>query len=236
MIVSWPSSVPARRPWSRSLRNGGPPTPIHSGVPPPTSTVFAGFRACNMNVRGAFATCSITKLRSKRTRSPSTCCPADSKSLRPCSCKTSTPICSRIRIACSWTSSSCSEVMGRGACSGVYSIGVLLGPGFEQRGEQRVERLDPEVVDLDRQVHERGDLTCTRLAVGVRMLPHEQHAGEVPEVGLLEPREPVEPETLDHRAVPVGHEPVGQEVDPVVLVEPGEQIAGVPLEAVDTGG
>ena len=57
-------------------------------------------------------------------------------------------------------------------------------------------------------------------------------AGEVAEVRLLQPGEPVEPEALDHRAVPVRHEPVGQEVDADVVVEPLVQLARVPLEAV----
>ena len=48
---------------------------------------------------------------------------------------------------------------------------------------------------------------------GVGVLPHEQDARDVVEVGLLQPREPVEAEAPDHRAVPVRHEPVGEEVD-----------------------
>src|SRR6478735_6507400 len=197
MNVSCPSSVPARRPSSRSLRNGGPPTPIHSVVPPPTSTVFSGFLACNVKVRGAFASCSITKSRSKETRSPSTFCPTSSRSFRASWCKTSRPISSQIRIAYSWTCSSCSSVKGRGACSGVYSICVLLGWFLDQRGEQLVQRLDPEVVDLERLLHVRGDLTRLRLACLVGMLPNEQHARQVAEVGLLQPREAVEAQSLD---------------------------------------
>src|SRR3954469_6137857 len=235
MMVSWPSSVPARRPSSRSLRNGGPPTPIHNVVPSPTSTVFAGLRACNVKVCGALASCSMTNPRSKYTRSPSTFCPAFSSSRRASSCKTSRPISSQIRIAYSWTCSSCSAVIGRGACSGVYSIGVLPICVFDQGREQLIERLDPEVVDLERLLHVVGDLASLRLAGRIGVLAHEQHTREVVEVRLFQPREPVEAEPLDHRTVPVRHEPVGQEVDPVVLVEPLEEIARVPLEAVHAG-
>ena len=118
MIVSCPSRKPFRRPSSRSEKNGGPPTPIHSGVPPPTSTVLAALRACSVNVCGAFASCSITKPRSKYTRSPSTFCPAAASSARPSSWITSRPISSRMRIAYACTCSSCSSFMSRGARSG----------------------------------------------------------------------------------------------------------------------
>src|SRR4051812_49792613 len=62
-----------------------------------------------------------------------------------------------MRIAYSWTCSSCSSLIGRGACSGVYSIGAPIIRWFvhrlvgllDKRGQQLVERLDPEIVDLE---------------------------------------------------------------------------------------
>src|SRR3954467_7883352 len=45
MIVSWPSSVPARRPSSRSLRDGGAPTPPPNPAPPPPPPRFCRGRA-----------------------------------------------------------------------------------------------------------------------------------------------------------------------------------------------
>src|SRR3990170_1842958 len=162
--------MPERRPPSRSLAKGGPPTFIHTGAPAPTSSERSGFRARRWNDDGAFAACSSTNPRSNRTRCPSTDRPASARSLRAPSCSTSRPISSQIRIA-----------------------------------------------------------------VRVRVLTDEQDPAEVAEHLVLQPREPVDPQAADPGAIPVPYEPVGQEVDADVLGEPLEQLARVPLEAVDTG-
>src|SRR4051795_7818319 len=90
-----------------------------------------------------------------------------------------------MRIAYSWTCSSCCSLIGRGACSGVYSIGAPIIRWFvhrlvgllDKRGQQLVERLDPEIVDLEWLLHIRGDLARLRLTSRVRVLADEQEAG-----------------------------------------------------------
>ena len=57
--ASWSCRRPLRRPSSRSLANGGPPTFMQIGGPSPTTTDRSGFRAWIGNVAGAFATCSM---------------------------------------------------------------------------------------------------------------------------------------------------------------------------------
>ena len=59
--VSWSWRRPLRRPSSRSLANGGPPTFMQIGGPSPITTERSGFRAWIGKVAGAFATCSITQ-------------------------------------------------------------------------------------------------------------------------------------------------------------------------------
>src|SRR3990170_7948775 len=221
--------MPERRPPSRSLAKGGPPTFIHTGAPAPTSSERSGFRARRWNDDGAFAACSSTNPRSNRTRCPSTDRPASARSLRAPSCSTSRPICSQIRIAVRWIVSSCSAERTSGASSRV-NIRTL-----HQRHEQALEGRDAEVVDLERLAHPLGDLASAGLALRVRVLTDEQDPAEVAEHLVLQPREPVDPQAADPGAIPVPYEPVGQEVDADVLGEPLEQLARVPLEAVDTG-
>src|SRR4051812_49938685 len=98
-----------------------------------------------------------------------------------------------MRIAYSWTCSSCSSLIGRGACSGVYSIGAPIIRWFvhrlvgllDKRGQQLVERLDPEIVDLEGLLHIRGDLARPRLTSPVPVLAGGQDGGGVGEVRLL---------------------------------------------------
>ena len=121
--------------------------------------------------------------RSQWTRSSSTFSPASARSLRACSCITSVPISSRIRIACSWIDL---LLLGgedlQGARHARTSSGSSVGPSI--RGvEQLVEGLDAQVVDLEGLAHLLGDLARLRLAVGVGMLADEQDARDVAEVG-----------------------------------------------------
>src|SRR5919198_1136683 len=230
--VSWSASVPLRRPASRSLANGGPPTFIRAGEPAPTSTERSGFRARNVNELGAFATCSRTNPRSNRTRASSTVSPAPARSARAPSCRTSSPISSRIRIAVSCTRSSCSSSSTLGACSGPNIGGLPL----DQGRQQVVERTETGVMHLERPVEPGGDRSGLLLPLGFRVLPDEQHPRDMAEVFPPQPREPVEAEPVHDRALPVVDEPVRQDVDPGLVTELPSELAGVPAEAVHAGG
>src|SRR4051812_35735723 len=111
----------------------------------------------------------MTKSRSSRTLSSVTRWPACSKRARASTCKTSMPISSRIRIACSWIFASCSSDRTFGAVSRSNSIGVL-----HQRDEQLLELSDPGVVDLERLVHVRRDVSSLALELRIGMLANEQ--------------------------------------------------------------
>jgi hypothetical protein len=88
--------------------NGGPYTGAVTTLLPPRVTVRAEFLACRLKVEGVFAAISMMKPRSNRTRMPSTAIPALANSSRGRSCRKSTPISSRIVIACSWIASTSS--------------------------------------------------------------------------------------------------------------------------------
>src|SRR3972149_6172504 len=80
------------------------------------------------------------------------------------------------------------------------------GPGPAPAGRLRV--LPPRgeeagVADLERLAHPPGDLACRGLEAGVGMLADEQDPGEVAEVRVPQPREPVEPEPAHDRALPI---------------------------------
>src|SRR5207237_4010897 len=91
-----------RSPRAGSVTTGGPYTGAVTTLSPPRVTLRVGFRAWSSNVDGVLATCSMTNARSKRTRLSSTRIPACWKRERARSWRKSTPISSRMVIACSW--------------------------------------------------------------------------------------------------------------------------------------
>ena len=148
------------------------------------------------------------------------------------SCSTSVPISSRIRIACSWMVSICSSVRTFGAFSrsNIGSSPPSAGSSRSSSGPMPRSWISSGCSmysAISRALASRSGSGCWRT---------NRIRRDVVEVGLLQPREPVEPEAADDRAVPVRDEPVGEEVDADVVGEPLVQVAGVPLEAVHAGG
>src|SRR5581483_7994911 len=225
--VRWSSAVGGRRPRSGSRTNGAPPVGAMATCSPPIRTLRAGSRPRTVNAGGASSRLWATSPRSIRTTSPSRSAPASRNRRSAGGYANRQPTSSRsIRAACSRRSTSSSTSTSRRGSR-----------AFHKADQPPFQLAQPDVDDLERTAEELGDGAGPLGESRIPFAPQVADVGDVVEVGAAQEREPPHPEPLHHGAVPVAHEPVGQEEGPRARPERLERRpAPEHLIAVGTGG